>query len=361
MEIILKSAIAEISPESFAHPGLRLCRFVFCDDQPNENKMGIEYQDFAEIKSSAIGTPIKMKFFGNSAGGHFGSIPIGYINNIFEKDLEDGVHQLIAEATLFADEYPDEVEYLTTSFAEGKAPGISWELKYENHVLKDGISWLKGLITRAATFVRNPAYGNRTAILALASNKEIDEEQMMEQLSEIISDSPKITEQGGNNRMDEKIKELQDQIDTLTTALSEKDTKLTELSTQLESLTTAVSSKDEEIATYRRKELVAERTAALVEAGIALPTEAEKLAAKQAFYASLTEEGFAEYKSDLTEAIAAASKKVVVKSEALASVRNQERLPRFDVSADAEDKVELSELRGKFKTISRVSANSQSE
>lgn len=189
--IIWQSAISEVLPQDFVHPGLRTVRFIFCDDQPNENGQGIEYSDFAELKQSAIGTPIKVKFLGKGVGGHYSSIPIGHIKAMSEREAEGGVHQLIADGILYAEEYPDEVEYLAHSFAEGKAPGVSWELSYnsERSIVKNGIQWLKGLLTRAATFVSDPAYGNRTAILALASNRNIDAAQFMEELTMLVGEA----------------------------------------------------------------------------------------------------------------------------------------------------------------------------
>lgn len=435
--ILIQSALAEITPEDFTHPGLRLVKFVFCDNQPNENGQGIAEEDFDEIIKSGVGTPIKMRFFGNTAGGHIGSIPIGYIKNMYKED-DGNTKKLIADATLFADEYPDEIQYLQEAYDKGEAPGISWELKYNNSVIKDGIEWLKGLVTRAATFVRHPAYGNRTAILALASNKEISDEQLTEALQEIlveattwsssyitslpdssfacvdksgrhypykdasgkvdlphlraalsrIGDSsntqcgkekllkaaksagigeaellelmPKTLEQGGNNRMEEEIQKLRDQIATLETSVSEKDEQITELTTKVTGLETSIVEKDSALAEFTKKDLIASRTAALVEAGVTLPEDPDKLAAKQEYLAKLDEESFETYKTDLAEAIASASKK----KDATASlpVRRPTALPRFDASASADEMPPtILGIRDKFKSISRVSASAESE
>lgn len=386
-EITLHSAIAEMSPEDFAHPGLRKCTFIFCDDQPNENNQGIAYEDFAEIQKSAIGTPIKIRFIKQEgttsllgipdhkhaedddnyqgAGGHMGSIPIGYIRNMFERKDGD-INQLIAEAMLFADEYPEEVGYLDKAYAEGKAPGISWELKYSDSIIKDGIEWLKGLVTRAATFVRNPAYGTRTAILALASNQNINEEQMFLELSELVNDnSPKITVKGGNNRMDEKeIQKLQDELAAAKESLAEKEKEVETLTDKVNELTTANSEKAEKIAEYETKEKIASRTAALVEAGVTLPTEPEKLAAKQAFIAKMDDESFAEYKDDLATAIAASKKRDT--KEGLASRRPLE-IPRFGAEAevgDGDEPVTLTGLKTRMGELARARtrvATSESE
>lgn len=184
--IILHSSIAEVVSD-FAHPGLKSIRFVFTDDKPNANAVGIEYEDFPELIKSATGTPIKMRFLGKGVGGHERSIPVGFIQRLFENKLDDGTNQLIAEGTLFSEEYPDEMEWLASEHEAGKAPGISWELSYHSKILKDGVNWLKGIITRAATFVSNPAYGMRTAILALASDSTMPEEEFISSVAELLN------------------------------------------------------------------------------------------------------------------------------------------------------------------------------
>lgn len=277
MKLELKSALAELTVEDhFHHPGLRNAKFIFCDDQPNENNQGIEREDFAEIIRSAVGAPVKMRFLGESVSGHVGSVPIGYINSMEETESEDGkIHSLVASATLFASEYPDEITYLEESFAEGRAPGVSWELLYDNELLKNGINWIKGIITRAATFVRNPAYGSRTALLALASNKTISEDDFSTELSAFANEfSPKITDKGGNNNVE---KELQEAIDALEAA----NAKILELETVNASLTDAnttlsetVAEKDAlltenetALAEHAQKELLINRTRMIIEIG----------------------------------------------------------------------------------------------
>lgn len=371
--LILNSAIAEVTPEDFLHPGLRMVRFIFCDDQPNDNQQGIAEEDFDDIIKSGIGTPIKMRFLGEGVGGHLGSIPVGYIKNLYKK-VEAGVNQLIADAVLFADEYPDEVDYLIHSYAEGKAPGISWELKYNNSVLKDGIEWLKGLVTRAATFVRNPAYGSRTAILALASNKEVSDEELVGAFETIFgknsNNSPKNETEGGNNRMDEELQKLQDQIAELekkvaehTSTISTQETTIAELTTERDELSTTVSE-------YKTRELIASRTAALVEAGVTLPTDPEKLAQKQTLWASMTEEAFNSTVEDFKDSIASVKKtsEATTGGTSIAERIRQKSgpdLPRFGAAASTDDEEEenptFTGLKSKMRSISRSRASAETE
>jgi hypothetical protein len=354
-----QSAEAEMLPEDFTHPSLRKIRFVFCDDQPNQNNEGIKYEDFAEAKLSAIGTPIKMRFEGDSAGGHASSIPIGYIKEMSEKKVGD-VNQLIADGILFAEEYPEEIEYLETRFAEGTAPGLSWEVSYSSDktLLENGVKWLKGLLTRAATFVRNPAYGNRTAILALASNRDINAKEFWSELIALASKEVNTnTDKGGNKRMDEKeAQELKDKLAAAEKALADKLAELvtlteanTKLTTEVTTLQGTVTEREATISEFKNKELITTRLAALTAAGITLETDPEKLEKRKAFYAGLSEEAFAEYVEELKSVKAAAST-----NRSSASSRNTlPALPRFDGRADAEVTT-LADLGSKLRGLSRT-------
>ena len=366
--VIMQSAVADVSPEDFMHPGLRMCRFVFCDDQPNDNGQGVAAEDFDSIIKTGIGTPIKMKFYGQAAGGHTGSIPIGYIKDMFKR-VDDGINQLVADAVLFADEYPEEVQFLADSHEKGEAPGISWELKYSESIIKDGIEWLKGLITRAATFVGHPAYGTRTKILALASNRELSDEEFVDAFKDIFGTiSPKNENEGGNNRMEEELQSLKDKVAELTSQLEAKDTEISSRDTSIETLTTERDELKTTVSEYQTRELIASRTAALVEAGITLPEDPDKLAFKQAHWAAMSEEVFTSTVEDLKEAISTAAKKIEKPQESLAEKLQNKRpasLPRFSSASvdgtEGDEQPTFSGLKTKFKTISRTSASAESE
>ena len=352
--ITWQAAISEITAQDFTNPGLRLIRVIFCDDQPNDNGQGVEYEDFAEIKNSAIGTPIKMRFMGTTAGGHQGSIPIGYIKDMFERKDGD-INQLIADAVLFAAEYPDEIDYLETSFAAGEAPGLSWELIYKNSVVKNSVEWLKGILTRAATFVRSPAYGNRTAILALASSTEISAEEFYDELSALVKgNSPKNPDKGGNNRMEEELNKLKAELDALKLQVAEKTTKLEELDSELGAVRTenaalkvSLAEQETTITEFSKKELLASRLETIKEAGIVLENDTEKLNKKTDFYLSFSDEAFAEYVEDLKVAVASVKPKVAVAG------RKTPAIPRFFDGEAVSETPQFNSLAEKFKHISR--------
>ena len=357
-------SIAKASSEGhFHHPGLRYVRFVFLDDQPNENKLGVEYEDFGAVAESAIGTPIKMRFLGESAGSHIGSIPIGHITDMTENTTETGVHQLIADGVLYAAEYPDEIDYLETAFASDKAPGISFEIAYEQAkaVVKEGITWIKNVVTRAATFVRNPAYGTRTALLALASNNSISDEDFADGLTAIANEMrPKNTNKGGNNTVEKELEELKAKYE----ALEKNFTKVTEEKAALETANASLTTEKDELqkkndahevtlAAVAKEKLIAARTKAVAEAGITLESDEAKLQKKQEFWARMDEEGFAEYVDDLK---AAAKPAKSTRFETIASASRERAVPKITGDADGGS---LAELKARLGSYSRTSQDEE--
>lgn len=344
---IANFAISEVTTEEdFKHPLLRYATFVFADDKPNGNNQGIEYEDFEDVKKTAVDSPIKMKYLGQAgAGGHLGSVTIGHIKNIDEDETEDGVHRLIAKAVLYAGEYPQEVKYLEEAFAEGKAPGASWEVVYKD-VKKDGpISWLKKIITSAATFVGNPAYGTRTALLALASSNEITDEQLNEGLIKIIEDiRPKNENKGGSNKVDEDLKKLQAELEEKNKEIERLTAENTALTTAKAELEDSVKEKDETIATFQRDTLIKDRTAKVAEAGLEVnPTDLER---KQTYWASLSEEAFAEYLEDI-KSVAVKVPAKDKKAEAALTLQ----LPR--PNPKPVETITIEELKGSFRNRNR--------
>lgn len=354
----LNSSLAEIESEHYHHPGLRNVSFIFCDNQPNDNGQGVQREDFAEVMRSAIGTPIKMKFLGQTVSGHVGSIPIGFIESMkeVEVDAEKNIYQLVANGVLFAHEYPDEIEYLEESFAEGKAPGISFEMGYRDELKDKGITWLKNLVTRAATFVRTPAYGNRTALLALASNTELNTEEFIHELAELVAKSPKISDEGGNNIVEKELEEAKAKIAELEKLLAESkasaETAVAEnvtLTAENTTLQTSLKESNDKLAEYAEKEKLASRTEQLVEAGLDIKSlDADKLAKKQVFWASLSDDAFAEYKDDLQAALK--------EKKAEASLLTRRTAPATKIVSDPDREVSVASMKERFASFSRTNS-----
>lgn len=311
------------------NPFLTVARFIFADDGGNENNQGIEVEDFDEVAESAINMPVKMNFSGTRVENHLGSYVVGHITEMKKSTAESGANQLEATAVLYKDEYPEEVTYLRESFASGEAPGVSYEIAYEDSVIKDGIQWIKKLVTCAATFVRTPAYGKRTALLALASAKTDSEFNdtlisLAAQAEEIENPTP--SNEGGNN-----VDELEKAKAELDTVKAEAETKTAEVARLIEELNArdeTISTLNDNIATAERERTLESRIRKMSEAGFSLEADAEKATKKKEFLVSFSDEAFDEYVSDLV-----AAKSMAAKTEPTnrtdASVRTQ--VPRLEI------------------------------
>ena len=332
------------------NPFLVMAKFIFADNQGNENGMGIEFIDFPEVASSAINMPVKMKYLGEGVGNHAGSIPIGHITEMNIQD--DGeLKQLIGMAALYAEEYPDEISYLMDKFNEGDAPGISWELGYADSVLKDGIQWLKGIITKAATFVRQPAYGKRTALLALASDAALTDKEFDAGLLKLAG-ATSIDTKGGNKVNEEELKK---EVERLKGVLEAKEAALAAKTAELETLQTTHSSVIEEnktlketVAAIEKDKVAEERSRKYIEAGFTFSEEAEKAAEKRVFLANLTPDVFESYLADLVTAKASAKPA----ESATASLLNTLRVPKPN-QTDQDQGMTLDDLRSQLREAAR--------
>lgn len=339
--------ISGFAMSDFSHPLLKRVRFVFADDKPNGNNQGIEHSDFAEVKQSAINMPIKMRYMGEAgAGGHLGSVTMGHIVDIEEDQTEDGTHRLIANGVLYASEYPKEIAYLENALAEGTAPGASWEVVYKDVKTEGPVSWLKKILTSAATFVRNPAYGTRTALLALASADDMSDEKLFDELVTIANEiRPKNTLKGGSNKVEEELEKVKAELAAKIAEIEVLTTEKETLATAKAELESEITSQKEVIDSYKRSELVANRTAKVAEAGLKIETDPEKLAAKQDFWVELSENAFNQYVADLKEV-----KPVEKVRVGLAGLT--ETLPRLNPVLDTE-KLTINDLKETFRQRNR--------
>lgn len=340
-----ESAIAEITDVpsgDFSHPFLTKIKFIFADNQGNANAQGIEEEDFDGIIKSSIHMPIKIRYTHSGAGGHDMAIPIGHITSMIKSSNEDRA-ELHGEALLYNEEFPDEIDYLKQRHAEGQAPGISWELAYQDAVQKNGINWLKGAITRAATFVKFPAYGSRTALLAIAERQ--GDAKFIEALQTLINDwaSEDNIDKGGMN-VDE-LEKLQKELAEALAKITELETKLAESETKVEEATATITILTDENNTFKKTALISERTTKLVEAGVKVETDQEKLAQKQEIWLAMSPESFDMYVSDL----AAASKSTGKTAEA--SSKKKDSLPKFAVAGTEE--ISIDDLKAVGRRASR--------
>lgn len=344
--------VKKVALSDFKHPLLRKVKFVFADNKPNGNNQGIEQEDFELARQTAIHMPIKMRYLGTAdqAGGHTGSVTFGHITDMFEETSEDGTPQLVGEGVLYKEEFPQEVDYLERAFAEGKAPGASFEIVYKD-VKKDGpVEWLKNFATSAVTFVRHPAYGTRTALLALASDNNISDEDLNEKLFGIVNDikdiRPKNDTKGGSNTVEKELEELKAELEKVK-AENERLAKENEtLSTANAELKTQNEEQGKAIAEFQRTALVADRTAKVAEAGLTVAdTDLER---KQTYWVSLSEDAFAEYLEDIKTMKATAPKEESKKAIASLNIN----VPRPNPTLGVET-LSIDELKGTFRNRNR--------
>jgi len=332
------ASIEDVPEAEVNNPFLTRIKFIFADNQGNGNKQGITEDEFDAIAQSALHMPIKMKFSEEDVEGHAASTPIGHITGM-TRAVEEGVPQLLGEALLYRNEYPEEVQFLKTKHAEGEAPGISWEIAYKDSIVDQGIEWLKGTVAMAATFVKKPAYGKRTRLLAIAE-ENVNNDEFMTQLKEITDAWASTNEPKGGNKVEEELAKAQ-------AALEEAKAKVTELEGKLTEATVKVDALTEENKGYAQAKVLAERIAKIAEAGIKFELEGEALTAKQSFWLSLSEEAFDGYIADL--AAAKASVKVEPTKTTVASKR--EDLPKFTAVAGQE--LTLEDLKASARRASR--------
>lgn len=293
IKITFEQAIASLND---ANPFQTMATFVFADDRPNGNNQVLPFTEFEQVARTAIGMPVKMRFTGFGVTEHKGSVPIGVIQSMEIKTISDDYHQLVATAALWNGEYPEEVAWLKARHLEGTAPGISYEINHEAQEVVGNVKYIKGAYTGAAAFVKTPAYGTRTSLLALASLEKDELKDGIIALAKQLTDDTK-----GGNRMDEKeLEALKAENITLKSEASSKQATIEELTSKLGEYETIVKTKDEEIGSLRSAAILESRVRKYTDAGFALDKEEEKAAKKKAVLASFSDEQFDDYLSELS-------------------------------------------------------------
>lgn len=330
--------IYDVPTGNEAHPYLTRAKFILTDDKPNANNQAIDAAEFDSIIKSAIGMPVKMNYTGFGVADHGGSIPIGHIHAITKALAEDGETNILeAEAFLWNEEFPDEVAFLKKAFADSEAPGISYEMGYQDSETTNGIQWLKKVITLAATFVKNPAYGTRTHLIALASLDETKRDEQIIALAEAIklNKTEAVIIDKGGNPMEEELATARAEAATAVADAASKQSEIDALAEQLAAANANVVSLQSDIDSMKQSALVDNRTRQFVEAGFALEADAEKSDKKKSLFASFDEDQWTEYLSDMVAAKASAKPAIpnpVALKLAEASARNA--IPRLELDVE---------------------------
>lgn len=344
-------ALAEIIEEprqddNYLHPYLTTSKFIFADDKgaplstaPSGLMQGIEFEDFDEVIKTSIHMPIKMFYTGHGAGNHLGSYVIGHITDMQKAKAEDGTNQLIAEAVLYAEEFPEEVAHLKKVYAEGKPPGISYEMIYGDSIIKNGVQWLKKVVTTAATFVRDPAYGKRTAMLALAS--AADDTEVIPTLKAFIAqaeavtqqDDPKLNDKGGTNVEKEELEKAQKEAADAKALAETRTAEVSRLTEELEAVKAENETLKGTIQKAEAERKLEVRVRRLSDAGFPLEADAEKATKTQNFVVALDDDAFDTYLENLesVKKAAAAAIPSAGAGAAFASLTRTSGIPRPEV------------------------------
>jgi prefoldin subunit 5 len=225
-----KEVLAAISK----NPTLKWIKFVLTDDAPNANNQRIPREEFSNLVTTGIHMPIKMSQ-GYIRDGHEYAVPIGSITSLIERDrFVEGI------AGLWAKEYPGEIGLLRDMAATDQKPQLSWEILYgDSTMTDDGVESFAETSLAAATVVGMPAYEGRTPITIMAS-KDSDADYKIK------------TEEF--DKMEEKLKELQDRVDELKAdneTLADSVTSLKEANETLQGEFDSLSAEKEELAEFK--------------------------------------------------------------------------------------------------------------
>ena len=167
----LSSPIELIAEAGVSNPNLGWLSFVLTDSEPNNNKQGIRKDAFTVLIESGQLMPVKMAR-GEIAADHTGAEPLGAI-----AELSIDESKVLGKAVIWKRDRAEEYEILTAMSADNKLPHISWEIAYTKSELDDdGVEWISDPMLRAATIVGDPAYGDRTPILSVASTNASEDE-----------------------------------------------------------------------------------------------------------------------------------------------------------------------------------------
>jgi hypothetical protein len=327
------------------HPFTTTVEFVLLDNKPNGNNWLISDDEFENVKRTAIGMPVKMRFIeGVGVTDHPGAVPIGVIRDIKQVEYDEGRKTLVAEASLWNEEYPDEIQWLHDRYHEGTAPGISYEMGYKSHIMEGAIKRFKDVVALAATFVRAPSYGTRTHLIALASLEEEERNKQLIALAQNIVGAIEPPSIEGGNRMDEK--ELEELKKAHASQLAALEEQVKTVTTEKETILAEKETLAQENESLKQAAITEVRTRQYIEAGLTIPEDQAE--AKKVLFASFSEPQWAAYLGDLT-AVKKTVKAVVSPAlEAIARASQENALPKVEY-----EETTLSEMKTAMRCLAR--------
>jgi len=162
--------------------------------------------------------------------------------------------------------------------------------------------------------------------------------EIVQELNDLIQGKPEEEdddeEDTGINTLEMGGMKVEDELKQAQDALAAALAQVAELEAKLGEATETITALAQENDGYKRQALATERTAKIVEAGIKIDTDQEKLAAKQELWLAMSPEIFEVYVNDLAEA----SKPATPPKDAAAS--KKENLPKFTSAAGQETTID---------------------
>lgn len=174
--------------------------FVLTDFQPNLNNQAIPVEEKPTIIKTALYKPVKISFANGVWKGHTNAIPVGTIVDVIDEQT-----RLVAKAVVWKYDYPDIYDAIKANQSDVY---FSWELLYTTAEVRNDVQWLYGCELVGSTIVDNPAYGDRTPLLSIASRQG---EFMHEQPEKVVAEETKPTEV---KQTDQPVPEQVEQLET---------------------------------------------------------------------------------------------------------------------------------------------------
>jgi len=245
--------------QTFADTHSLWVKFIFTDDQPNDNKQAVAQTEYASIIDTGVHKPFKKATGDALSDNHNPVIPIGTIVEMSQEG-----NTVIGLAAVWEPEFPEEAASIREAHEKGERLDVSWELFYEDSTHDDtGVEWLQGVSTRAVALVGQPAYDGRTPVLAVATKQDKQEGDKNMELEKAL----------------ERVKELEGANAVLESGMVEAKAsleELLELKTEVETLREFKIKVEEDEA---RSALVSKRMKKFSEAGIEMTDEEFEAAA----------------------------------------------------------------------------------
>jgi len=197
----IETQLEELSAEAVSAAGLNpyfhWAKFVVTDSDSNLNNQRIPVEEFDNLITTGVFTPLKMDFNRISAGhSSAAKKPLGVITNL-KKDTINNRDCVVALAALWERERPEDIQLLQEMVKNGDFPKVSWEISYSYAEDENDIKSLRDVSLNGVTIVKNPAYEDRARFLSMASDESDSEKWTREFINDLPDSAFLYVESGG--------------------------------------------------------------------------------------------------------------------------------------------------------------------